>query len=609
MIKKLQKYDYFFIIAMLACLVLHLSCIYGPDHFADESFYPTIPLRLINGDSLVSDEWHVTQFSSLFLYLPVRLFVAIKGSTEGIILFLRYFYLVIHTSVSVYIYIFFRKYKMWAVPAVVMFYSQVPLRFMSANYHSLLALFLLLLTVMLLKIKVKDSIALYLLTGCFFGFCCVCNPFECFVFAAYTIICIIYRFKLDTTRRLKGKAKEKAKAKEKEKTIVLDKYFGKQAYLKFGAGVIIAAVISIVFFLATGGKFSEVIENIPNLLNDSSHNNFTSPLEAFMEKLTITFGYINDISFNLFWLLPVFCVALLVDKNRKQSTHKIIWLLLALVMSVFFFAGVTVGALQSSRCFAVSLPFAIISVVSYVLTENKNKTLFYCMWLPSAIATVIQYMASDMHLSVMWVLIIGNIAGVFFIKDLINETFTNQEKDKKLKSTGKICTGILCVGICLQIIFQGSLYTVGRTVKSDYVKLEKGPYRGLYMSQSAVDRNNAIMDDLDYIKELTSPDDPVLIISEFGWMYLYIDRPFATYSAWQPYLQTSRIIDYYKEHPDKIPYYIYVGYTTIPRSVLSGHGHDVERAMSYVEPLQYIFNCEATELSNGVLLKVESREI
>ncbi len=605
MVKKLQKYDFIFIIAMLLGLALHLLCIYGPDHFADESFYPTIPLRLMNGDNLVGDEWHLTQFSSLFLYLPVRLFVAIKGSTDGIILFLRYFYLVIHTSVSVYIYTFFRKYKMWAVPAVMMFYTQVPLRFMSANYHSLLALFLLLLTITLLKLKTKQSLASYLLAGCFYGFCCVCNPFECLVFVIYTIICIVYRFKSGTNSKLKGKALKKAK----EKAEIMNKYFGSQAYLNFGKGVIIAAVISIVFFLVTGGKFSEVVDNIPNLLSDTGHDIFASPLEAFVDKVLLTFGYINDISFNLFWLLPVFCIALLIDKKRKEKAHKTVWVILSFIMSVFFMAGVTVGALNSSRCFAISLPFAIISTASYVLTENKNKELFYCMWLPSAIATIIQYLASDMHLSVLWVLIIGNIAGVFFVKDFVAETFAQKDATKKSKSAGRICAAVFCVGMCLQIVLQSSLYVVGRTVKSDYVKLENGPYQGLYMSQSAYNKNNAIMADLDVIKELTDSDAPVLIISEFSWMYLYIDRPFATYSAWQPYLESSRIIKYYKENPGRIPYYIYVGYTTIPRSVLSGHGHDVERAMIYVDSLQYIFNCQATELSNGILLKVEEREL
>ena len=149
MVKKLQKTDYFFAAAMLAILSMHLLCIFSPDHFADESFYPTIPLRLMNGDSLISDEWHLTQFSSVFLYLPTRLWVEIKGSADGIILYLRFLYLSIHSGVSIWLYKHFRAYGIPAVAAALLFYSQVPLRFLSANYHSLLALFLLFLTISL----------------------------------------------------------------------------------------------------------------------------------------------------------------------------------------------------------------------------------------------------------------------------------------------------------------------------------------------------------------------------------------------------------------------------------------------------------------------------
>ena len=43
---------------MVGVLIMHLLCIIGPDHFADEAFYPSVPLRLVNGESLVSDDWH-----------------------------------------------------------------------------------------------------------------------------------------------------------------------------------------------------------------------------------------------------------------------------------------------------------------------------------------------------------------------------------------------------------------------------------------------------------------------------------------------------------------------------------------------------------------------
>ena len=596
---------------MLAILIMHLLCIFAPDHFADESFYPTIPLRLINGDSLVSDEWHLTQFSSLFLYLPTRLWLAITDSTEGIILYLRLLYLTIHTGISAWVYKHFREHGAPTVFAVLLFYSQVPLRFMSANYHSLLALFLLFLTVNLYTIATKEKKSLnYWVAGICYACCCVCNPFECFIYPIYILICILWHIKTKHSKNEKPHHKSK-QHKAKQKQELQSRFFSKKAALSFSVGIGFIAIISILFFLLTGGKFSTLSENIPSLLTDGGHDIFRSPVQAFIEKISLTFTHINSISIGLPFLLPAFYLVLLFDKKRRNTGHLLTYIIIAFILTLFFVAGVLTGALKNSRCLAITLPLAILSTVCYILTQNKNKKLFYCVWFPSAIATIIQYLASDMHLSVMWTLVIGNLAGVFFISDFIKETQSLQpeRKTKNNRIWHKVCAVLLCAGICLQLIFQCGVYMIGRTVDSDYVMLDKGPYKGLYMNQESYNTNINIMADLDEIKNRCDEDEPVLIISEFSWMYLYTERPFATYSAWQPFLESSRLISYYKKNPDKIPAYIYIGYYTIPGSVLNGHNYNPERAQNYVDSLNHFLDFDTEELSSGILLEVNERKL
>lgn len=606
MLRKLQKHDYFFIIALIIVLIMHLSCIYGADHFADESFYPTIPLRLLNGDSLVQDEWHVTQFSSLFLYIPVSIWMAIKGSTEGIILFLRYFYLVIHTGASVGIYAYFRKYKAWAIVASMMFYSQVPLRFLSANYHSLLALFLLLFTIALLDIYENERKCSYILAGMFFACCCVCNPFECLVFPVYGIACVIWACVYKKHSKIKNKHPKSKNGTLIEKHKILCKYFSKKAFLRFTSGIAVVGAVSVVFFFATGGTLSGLIENIPNLLDESMHNLTGTPTEALLEKFLITLGHFNSISFGLPFLLPIFFIVILIDKKRSHSAHKLVYLILSLAFAVFYTVGVTLGALSSSRQLAMSLPFFIVTLACYILSQNKDKKLFYCMWLPGVVAAFVQYFASNMHLSIMWTLTISNIAGVFFIKNILEELVQEKGKAKENnpKSFVNTCKVILCICVCLQLVFQCTIYVIGRTVKSDYIKLETGPYAGFRLNSQALAQSNGIMDDLDIIKSRTEPDDPVLIISEFSWMYLYLERPFASYSAWMPVLECNRLEAYYSKNPDKIPKYIYVGWVVISDSVTSGHVSKPEIAKLRVERLDEILNFGVEELSNGYLLTV-----
>lgn len=603
MLKRLQKYDYFFIIAILAGLLMHLSCIYGVEHYADETFFPTIPLRLINGDSLVQHEWHLTQFSSLFLYVPVRFWLAIKGSTEGILLFLRYFYLIIHTLTSVGLYTYFRKHKAWAIAASLLFYTQVPLRFMNANYHSLLALFLLLFTITLLTIYKKNNLPLYLFAGFCYGCGCVCNPFTCALFVIYIIICVIWNKK--KTKHLS----EEDTLQTTQKREICNRFFSWQAFLKFFIGLVIAASVSIAFFFATDGTISSLLENIENLLNESRHNLLANPVEEFLSKFQITISVFNKISFELPFLLPALYGALLFDKNRRKTNHKIVYISISLALAIFYCIGVTVCSLKSMYALAVSLPLVIVSTVCYILTENKNKKLFYCMWLPGLIATIIQYFASALHFSVFWVMTISNIAGIFFIKNFLEETLPKKElhtKKKSEKSLYTIFQSMLCIAICLQLIFQCFVYTLGRTVKIDeYTQLNKGPYAGFYLNDNNYNQHLSMINDLDIIKERSNPDDHVLIISEFSWMYLYIDRPFATYSAWQPYLQIERLISYFENNPDKKPKYIYVGWIYISANLSIDFITNPQNAQKDAETIKKLFDCTQEDLANGILLTVK----
>ena len=149
--KENRKNDFLFLIVIFLGLLLHIFSIYSFPN-PDETFYFSVPLRLINGESLMQDEWHLTQFSSLFQFLPVFLWLKIKGSTEGIIFFLRVIYLIIHTFAAFGMYKIFRIYKFAAICAIAVFYTQVPYAILTISYSSVYSLFLLFLSILLFLI-------------------------------------------------------------------------------------------------------------------------------------------------------------------------------------------------------------------------------------------------------------------------------------------------------------------------------------------------------------------------------------------------------------------------------------------------------------------------
>ena len=171
---KLNKTDTLFVVALISVFFIHVIYLFLVPFAYDESFYITMPFRLINGDSMIQHDWHLTQFSSLFTYLPVFLWTAIKGSTDYIFIFLRCVYLVIHTAIAALIYRFFKQYGKWAVLASIIFYIQVPYSMMALSYQSVFVICLLLLSLCLLTIYKKQSMIVYIFAGICFGCCCVC---------------------------------------------------------------------------------------------------------------------------------------------------------------------------------------------------------------------------------------------------------------------------------------------------------------------------------------------------------------------------------------------------------------------------------------------------
>ena len=72
-----------------------------------------------------------------------------------------------------------------------------------------------------------------------------------------------------------------------------------------------------------------------------------------------------------------------------------------------------------------------------------------------------------------------------------------------------------------------------------------------------------------------------------NWLYMYLDRPVATYTAWyRGTLNQDLLTKYYRQNPHKVPKYIYV---TSPNFIV----------------IDEMFEYTQEELSAGILLTVE----
>lgn len=594
---------------MSAVLLLHIYFLFCVPFSDDETHYATVPFRLINGDSLVQHEWHLTQFASLFSYLPVRIWMAIKGSADGIFVFLRCVYLTIHTSVAVLIYRFFKQYGKWAILASMMFYVQITYRIQAISYQSMFAIFLLLLTLCLLSIYQNSSTRSYVFAGVCFGCCCVCNPLFCLVFVLYLLGCalwtkrqvIVENIIKNKTSRNQGRGKKLTKRQKREQKQQLTNsfpnmenyscFFDKKAILWVTLGILIVAVIALVFFFSTGGTIDSIMNNIENLLGSSEYDIAS---KSVFFKLQQTINYFSIANLGMPWILPLIFIVLLFDKNRTSNIHRFAYLTVLSLWTVMFMFGV-MRNIEIYLC-AISLPFSVISTTCYLLTENKNKTLFYCMYLPCLVATFFHYLAADTLLGAIGVVLaISNVAGVFFARDLWREMrFVSKDNSATTvnKEGSPVFRSVIIVAFCLQILFYGVFYQYGQIYGKDTPKATYGPYSGLYMSEENYDRYNKTMSDLDYIKKYSSYSSPILVVSYSNWMYLHLDRPIATYTTWyRGTLDVDLLKTYYKENPKKTPKYVYY------------ESSDPQNAN--INIVTELFEVSRENLSNGVLLTVE----
>ncbi len=613
MMKKLLKNtDFQFVIMVLAVLLVHTFFLFAIPFSDDESHYATVPFRLINGDSLVQHEWHLTQFASLFSYLPVRIWTAIKGSADGIIVFLRCVYLTIHTSVAVLVYRFFREYGKWAVLASMVFYAQVSYGIQAISYQSMFAIFTLLLALCLMSIYKKQSAKSYIFAGICYGCCCVCNPLFCLAFVLYLIGCALWTQRDTIKERLvgirysnttkKGKKLTKREKKEQKKQAhesfpELENYncfFTKEAMLRITCGLLILAIIAAGFFFITGGTIDSILDNIENLLKSSEYDIASN---SVFSKLLNTIQYFSIANFHMPWILPLLFIVMAFDKNRKNNTHRFAYLAATVLWMVVFIAGVLVN-IEIYLC-ALSLPFCVFSLVCYALTENKNKTVFFCMFVPCLIATFFHYLAADTLLAAVGVVLaVSNVAGALFTMDLWKEIRSASTEDSESATKNKKASirNIIIVAFSIQILFYSVFYHHGQFFGMDAPRATTGPYAGLRMSEEQYERYTNLINDIDVIKSLSDEDNPVLIGSFRNWMYLHLDRPFATYTTWyRGALDLELLTDYYRENPKKIPKYIYIDTS----------GVDEAGVQFIMKRLDGMFEFTRQDLSNGVLLTVE----
>ena len=517
----------------------------------DEPFYLTMPHRFANGEGMFTEEWNFGQFSA-FLMLPVmKIYLMFAGGTEGIILHFRYIYIGFQLLCTVAVYLKLRK-KELAWVAAWLFLLFCPYDIMAVAYNTIAIACMTLVGILLADAGEKDK-KIWFCCGILFAASVLCNPFLVLMYVLYTVLV----FGLKWYNKKKKKQSDDSRLGRLKK----DVNFGLTAWMMVTAG---AAVLAVLFVIAVlcGSSISELLENIPLLMNDPEHT--SRSLFMIIKVYLMSFWSVYG------WFIPVWAVLLVMACFfRKDSVkRKICFALInfSAVLSILSF----IPTIQNSYNF-IMVPIAVCGLGAYIMTEEKDSRTFWFMYLFGGIYTFIANYASNqgMH-AISMAMIPMDVAAVLFIGQFAAQ---EQESDRDAEAAGKQerkkkpgSEWVVTASVILLFVTQLGMQAYTKAVHAFWEEpvqqldtvIEEGPLKGTVTTKEKAEEYEEKLED---IKQHLKKDGPVLFATKDTWCYLYADTEYGTFSSYlSGGLQQSaeRWDTYFEANPEKIPGYIYV---------------------------------------------------
>ncbi|MBQ8217684.1 MAG: hypothetical protein IJZ91_06975 [Oscillospiraceae bacterium] len=498
---------------------------------SDEGFYLTVAHRLSLGERLFVDEWHLSQLTSFFLLPFVKLFRAVNGSNEGIMLASRYAYLAMHAIVSALVYVRLKKYGVMAAAASVIYLLYTPFDMMTLSYNTI-ALDMLMLTGVIIAPAESGTRAPWILGGVSFACAVVCCPYLAAAYLMYALAVPV--FALPALRKTQG----------------FD-IFTKRSFLLFTGGILIPFALFLVFFLKNT-ELSLLLANLPGLMSDPEHPSYSLWFMAKHYVYCIVTSH--KLMLLVLGLYAVHFALMLLDRKRREHTgfHLIFALSCTVLCMILFIPNITEEYYN-----ATAFPLVFVGFSSYILLSKKPVKLFVWVFLLGIVYSACVSSTSNMGFDVISMAFsVINVASLIFVGLLMAEHSAHPRYKNRW----------LCVGWTVLLLLTMTVVSKAEHCFWDVSPAEMdsripaGPAKGIKTSAGLEESYSLIYEDMQYYRDKERGQ--LLVMSQIPWCYLIADDyPYGTFSAWLSGLDSStveRLELYYGVNPEKIPRYIYI---------------------------------------------------
>ena len=541
---RITKYDVVFLVMLAALTAFSIwKAPYGYIN-NDEPFYLTIPLRLVQGDALLINEWHVSQLSSLLLYPLVKLYMTVAQTTDGIVLCFRYIYVAVQFIAAVCMYLCLRKYgekaKFGAIAAVCVFVPFTPYYIGALSYNSMGIMALILSGLCIATYNSKWY--KLLIGGLLYASSVLCCPYLIVIYLLYSVVLLI-----DCLRyKIQGK---------NECVKSLAKAWG---YFTLSAAIV--ALLLAVFVFRKGVELTSLTQALSEIMRDPEHKK-----QTILSKAKI---YILHMFLSRKVALCSFggCIAILaaIKLDKKYREHRAIYVFAAAMISIGY---LLLTMLRYKYINFFSVPLNVLGIVAYFLADKRQKNIFRYVFVPGVLYSFLIHLGSNNNYYCITVgLEVANVASAYFIGYLASEMWNERNKRAENRVTAVVMLlAIVIASGC--VLKERSERSFGDTNKSgiDLVstlneKVTFGVGKGLMMTKEQVDNYKETLDKTEVIRQAEGNN--VLYFAWETWLYLADEKDNGAFSAWlsvgSPEIAADRLLKYWELNPDKQPDAIYI---------------------------------------------------
>lgn len=544
-LRKFINAYYPYIILGLGFLLLLCKCFFS-FCWSDETFYFSTTYRFYQGDSIFLHEWFPTQLSAVLLLPLFSIYMAITGTTSGILLFFRICFVVFALISSLVTYRILktavREISALICALSVLFYTH--LNIATLSYYTISVHCFLLSMLLIYHFYQTAKKRFLVIAGALFALCVLALPTMALAYVL-VIIAILLLLLVCQITKLPETWKEAVRRADLITVCLYTLY-----------GICIPAVLFFAFLL-TNVSIMDFINAIPYVLSDEEHGtSLIYPMKKFFIGINEVYGYGAYAGYVL--ILFTFFLHCFTALN-KQNRHFIDALIanvrrLSAIASLILFAvyfscslGHT-GYIQTALCMT-ALPL-------FFLTYKKNWRLFFLLFAGGMIFSVVYSYSSNGYLYILSMgHFIASIASILFIQDFITE-LTESEWGVLTRVIGIFLMAVLCITLVQTVVLRIINIYRDAPQKELTVQITEGPAAGLYTTPKHLSMYETVYDTImTYCQSevIENKNGSIFITKLLPYGYLCTDLRCAAPTTWRTAFNSARLEPYYEMNPDRYP--------------------------------------------------------